>query len=96
MSRLEQTIVSAAEKLTTGACTSEALTKEYLTQIHGMNNALNAYLTVMDEEALVLARASDERRARGESLGPLDGVPLAIKDNILVEGTRATAGSRIL
>lgn len=96
MSLLEQTIVSAGEKLLSGACTSEALTETYLTQTHGMNNALNAYITIGDEDALRAARASDERRARGESRGPLDGIPLAIKDNILIQDMRATAGSRIL
>ncbi len=96
MPALEQTIRSAAAALTAETITSEALTKAYLQQIQGMNNALNAYITVSDQEALTEAHASDERRAQGRSRGLLDGIPLAIKDNILIKGVRATGGSAIL
>lgn len=96
MSLLEKTILSASAGLANGEYTSEVLTQAYLTQVKGMNGALNAYLTVSEEEALLAARASDERRVRGEAYGPLDGVPIALKDNILMQGIRATAGSRIL
>jgi aspartyl-tRNA(Asn)/glutamyl-tRNA(Gln) amidotransferase subunit A len=96
MHALEQTIRSAAEAFAAGTITSEALTKAYLQQIQGMNTALNAYITVSDQEALKEAQASDERRAQGKSRGVLDGIPLAIKDNILIKGIRATGGSAIL
>ena len=65
-SLLGKTIFSAAEGLQSGTFTSVELTRAYLGQIRGMNNILNAYLTVMDEEALEWAREADERRAKGE------------------------------
>jgi aspartyl-tRNA(Asn)/glutamyl-tRNA(Gln) amidotransferase subunit A len=96
ISPLEQTIASAAAAFAEGRLTSEALTQAYLTQIQGMNGALNAYLTVTNQEALEAAKAADARRAQGASLGVLDGIPLAIKDNILIKGGRTTAASTIL
>lgn len=96
MNLLNQTIVSAHEALAKKAFSSEELTQAYLQQAQGLNVALNAYLTLDEEGALASARASDARRASGKDLGPLDGVPLAIKDNILIQGVRATGGSKIL
>jgi aspartyl-tRNA(Asn)/glutamyl-tRNA(Gln) amidotransferase subunit A len=54
---------------------------------------LHAFITVTPELALTDARRSDLRRARREPLGPLDGMPIAVKDNIDVAGVRTTAGS---
>ncbi|MCC6563835.1 Asp-tRNA(Asn)/Glu-tRNA(Gln) amidotransferase subunit GatA [Candidatus Uhrbacteria bacterium] len=93
---LGKSIVQAAAGLETGDFTSVDLTKAYIQQIRGLDIALHAYLDVMEQTALELAHESDERRAAGKSKGPLDGVPIAIKDNILIAGHRATAGSRIL
>ncbi|MBM3204587.1 Asp-tRNA(Asn)/Glu-tRNA(Gln) amidotransferase subunit GatA [Candidatus Uhrbacteria bacterium] len=93
---LGQTITSSAEALEKGEMTSQELTHAYLGQIRGLNGSLNAYISVFDEQAMEQAKASDTRRASGQTLGPLDGVPIAIKDNILVQGTRTTAGSKIL
>lgn len=96
MTPLNQTIISAAEALTNKTLSAEELTRAYLAQARGLNVALNAYLTIDEEGALAAARASDVRRASGKSLGSLDGIPLAIKDNILIQGVRATGGSKIL
>ncbi|MDO8617345.1 MAG: Asp-tRNA(Asn)/Glu-tRNA(Gln) amidotransferase subunit GatA [Candidatus Uhrbacteria bacterium] len=96
MSLLKQTIESAGSSLERGEFSSKELTEAYLKQIRGLNGPLNAYLTVFEEDATQAAQRSDERRSRGESLGPLDGIPLAIKDNICVQGTRTTAGSKML
>lgn len=93
---LEQTIVSAQDGLASGKMTATDLTEAYLAQIRGLNGSLNAYLDVFDEDALAAAKRSDERRAAGAVFGPLDGVPIAVKDNILVQGKRATGGSAIL
>lgn len=96
MNLLNKTIVSAAEGLSNGDFSAYELTKAYLAQARGLNVALNAYLTLDEEGALAAAKTSDERRAAGKTLGKLDGIPLAIKDNILIQGVRATGGSNIL
>ena len=91
-----KTIVQVATELKDGKISSVELTKQYIKDIRTKNLTLNAYLDVLEAEATDQAHASDERRAKGESNGMLDGVPIAVKDNILVEGTRTTAGSKIL
>lgn len=72
--------------LADGQSGSEALTANYLQAIEGENTARKAYAFVSPDTALADARASDQRRAQGRPLGRLDGVPLAIKDNIDVAG----------
>ncbi|MFA6428919.1 MAG: Asp-tRNA(Asn)/Glu-tRNA(Gln) amidotransferase subunit GatA [Patescibacteria group bacterium] len=92
----EQTITSAAEGMAKGTFSSQDLTQAYLDAVNGRNPSLNAYLTIFNEEAIEQAHASDARRREGKTLGVLDGVPIAIKDNILIQGERCTAGSKIL
>lgn len=83
------------QELESGAATSESLTRQSLAKIEE-TKGMNAFLSVMSERALTNAKASDERRKAGKLLGPLDGIPLAIKDNLCLEGTRTTCGSHIL
>jgi aspartyl-tRNA(Asn)/glutamyl-tRNA(Gln) amidotransferase subunit A len=61
--------------------------------VEGRVHAFNSYDV---EDALAQARASDERRARGEARGPLDGIPIGLKDVIAVTGQPLTASSRML
>ena len=67
-----------------------------LNRIEEVNPALNAFNLVDAERALARAREIDRRRAAGDALGPLAGVPIALKDNMNVRGMRTTASSRIL
>src|SRR5687768_6480519 len=60
------------------------------------NATLNAFNHVAADRALERAAAIDRRRAAGEPLGPLAGVPIALKDNMCVRGMRTTASSKIL
>jgi aspartyl-tRNA(Asn)/glutamyl-tRNA(Gln) amidotransferase subunit A len=92
----ELTITQACKQLERGDTTSVDLTKACLAEASSRNPALNALLETWDEDALKQAAQSAERRANGDAFGPLDGIPLAIKDNILVEGKHASGGSKIL
>ena len=60
------------------------------------DDRVKAYLDTNEDEALELARASDERRAADKSLGPLDGIPVSVKDLIVEKGKKARCSSRIL
>lgn len=87
-------ITEAGKKLAAGEITSVQLTDACLAQIEKRNGALNSYLEVF-ADAREQAKKADERRAAGES-HPLLGIPLAIKDNILIEGRTASAASKML
>ena len=78
-----------------GRVTSEGLVEAYLRRIEAYDRngpALNAVI-VINPDAMAQARASDQRRSRGELLGPLDGIPYTAKDSYLVKGLTAAAGS---
>ena len=72
---------------------SVELTEMFLRRIGSLNPRLNAYLTVASEEALAAATRADQASARGDSLGPLHGIPVSIKDLELTRGIRSTMGS---
>jgi aspartyl-tRNA(Asn)/glutamyl-tRNA(Gln) amidotransferase subunit A len=67
-----------------------------LDRIASVNRALNAFNLVDGDRAMARAQQIDDRRKASESLGPLAGIPIAIKDNINVRGMLTTASSRIL
>ena len=97
---VEASIAQLRAALESGATTSEELVRTYLARIDaydrpGTATALNA-LVVENPDALVEARESDARRARGEARGPLDGIPYTAKDSYLVRGLTAAAGSPAL
>jgi len=66
-----------------------------LQRIDAVNPKINAYISVY-ESAREVARATDMLRAAGQTLGPLQGIPIALKDNVATQGLRTTAGSKIL
>jgi Asp-tRNA(Asn)/Glu-tRNA(Gln) amidotransferase A subunit family amidase len=84
-------LTSVLHALALGTCSSEALTRSCLSAI-ARDAQLHAWTHVDVEGALAAARASDARRANGEPLGRLDGIPIAIKDNIDVAGMPTSIG----
>ncbi len=88
------TIREARAKLDSREWTTVELVSLFLSQIKSKNGELNAYLEVFDD-ALSQAERADEMIRKGESR-PLLGIPLAIKDNILIKGRIATSSSKIL
>ena len=79
----------------TGAVTPEAALDSVLNRIEAVNSALNAVVTLDLPGARAAAAAAGARWRDGQPLGPLDGVPLTVKDNLFVGGLRATWGSRL-
>ena len=90
------TLKQAAEKLKNGVITSQDLTKQYLARIKKLNPKINAYITVLEKEAMEAAEESDERRENNQVLSEIDGIPIAVKDNLAMEGTKTTAASKML
>ncbi len=87
-------IAEASAKLVSKEITAVDLARTCLEEIENRNVSLNAYLEVFDD-VITQAEVADSRRAAGES-HPLLGIPLAIKDNILIEGRHASAASKML
>lgn len=88
------TIAKARKKLDNREFSAVDLAEAYLKEIKKKNKELNAYLEIYDD-VLDQAKGADEIIAEGKSF-PLLGIPLAVKDNILIEGKKATSASKIL
>ena len=88
-------IQEAAAALRAGKTSSAALTTSAFDRIREENPRLNAIQTLMEDSAHARARAADEELARGEDLGPLHGIPIAVKDLFATKGVRTTGGSKL-
>jgi aspartyl-tRNA(Asn)/glutamyl-tRNA(Gln) amidotransferase subunit A len=90
------TINQAHEGLVKKKFSCEKLTQYYLDKIKKEDKKINAVITVTADLALEQAKFVDRKIALGEEIGLLEGVPCLVKDNILLAGVPATAGSKIL
>ena len=93
---INKTAAEMSSALAKGEITSVSLTKQHLDRIADVDNEVKAFLHVDTESALAQAASVDADRAAGKPLGPLAGVPLALKDVLAQEGVPTTAGSKIL
>ncbi|MBL8764601.1 MAG: Asp-tRNA(Asn)/Glu-tRNA(Gln) amidotransferase subunit GatA [Phycisphaerae bacterium] len=100
MSRGASSLVGIRDAVTARRASAEHLTAATLARATGLNDALNAFVEIHEEEAIRQARAADARAALGGkgtgASGRLAGVPLALKDNICVAWGRTTCASRML
>lgn len=90
------TILKASHLLRQKEISAEELVKAYLNNLKKREPELDAFLYVSEKEALREAEIIDLKLSRGEEIGLLGGIPYALKDNFLVKGMQATAGSKIL
>src|SRR4051794_6009071 len=91
-----ESVIEIADRVRRGETSATDVATRALAAIEKDNARLNAFLTVAKEELLANAKAIDDKRARGEALGPLAGVPIALKDALCTRGVRTTCASKML
>src|SRR5262245_3153818 len=89
-------LTELGKRLRAGETTSTEVAEAYLARIEALDAELHCYLTVTRESALAQAAAADGRFRGGTPRGPLDGVPIALKDVLCTRNIRTTCGSKIL
>jgi len=91
-----QTLAGLRAGIAAGTTRATDLASSYYERIEKINPRLNVYLSLPKERALEQAARVDAAAAKGDPLGPLAGIPVGIKDVLVVKGAPATAGSKIL
>lgn len=90
------TLKSASEQLKAGEMSSVEIVDDCLERIDKRDKDINAYLTVLSDDAKKAAKDADERRKSGRVASEIDGLPIAVKDVICTKGIKTTAASKIL
>ena len=85
-------ITRLSAMMDSGETDAEALTRHFLQRIRGAGRALNCYIATCETTALAEARAAAKRASARRRLGRLDGIPVAVKDNIDVAGVPTSNG----
>lgn len=96
MSLTDLTVLQIHDLLKTRKASAVEITQAHLAHIEQHDQEVRAYLSLTPERALEQAKKVDEGIAAGKELPPLAGVPVAIKDVIMTEGSKTTCASRIL
>ena len=87
-----KSLSSLVQAMRDGSISAREVTEHHLKRIEAVEPTLHAFATVRADEARAEAKAADAKRARGETLGPLHGAPVAVKDLCAMAGTRTGAG----
>ncbi|MEU1287048.1 Asp-tRNA(Asn)/Glu-tRNA(Gln) amidotransferase subunit GatA [Kitasatospora sp. NPDC005856] len=93
---IRYTAAETASAVAKGEVSAVEVAQAHLDRIAAVDEKVNAFLHVDTEGALAAAKAVDDKRAKGEELGPLAGVPLALKDVFTTKGIPTTCGSKML
>ena len=93
---LDLTITELAPKIRAKEVSPVEVTEAALARADRLQPKLNSFITLLHDQAMNAAREQEAALARGEYLGPLQGIPIGIKDNIATSGIRTTVGSQVL
>ncbi|MBR5496212.1 MAG: Asp-tRNA(Asn)/Glu-tRNA(Gln) amidotransferase subunit GatA, partial [Oscillospiraceae bacterium] len=96
MELFKQTASTLNKMLVNKECSSAEITESVFSQIDKVEDRVKAYVTLTKETAMAQAKAVDEKIAKGEKIGKLSGIPIAIKDNICTKGVATTCSSKML
>ncbi|MCX8527809.1 MAG: amidase family protein, partial [Candidatus Nanopelagicales bacterium] len=93
---IRQSAATLASAIAEGEVSAVDVAQAHLDRITAVDERVHAFLHVTAESAIAQAKAVDAKRASGDTLGPLAGVPLALKDILAMKGEPTTCGSKIL
>jgi aspartyl-tRNA(Asn)/glutamyl-tRNA(Gln) amidotransferase subunit A len=93
---LDMTLAEAARLVRARKVSPVELVQASLARIAAYDGVLKSFITVFEEQAMQVAKATELLSGAGHELGPLQGIPVALKDNVAVCGARTTAGSKVL
>ena len=96
MKLYEYTVHELVEMLEKGEVTSEEITRSYFDRIKEVEPKVKAYVSLLEDEAIAKAKKVDEDRKAGKPVSKFAGIPIGIKDNMCITGTKTTCSSKML
>ncbi|MGL5972262.1 MAG: amidase family protein, partial [Oscillospiraceae bacterium] len=96
MNLYEKSAFELSELIKTKKISVEELTKETINKIKLTDKQLNSFISIDEENSLKKAREVDKKISKNDQLSPLAGIPIGVKDNIMVKGLKNTCASKML